>query len=61
MKNNIVTRHSASTILFNVVNSYKQCGQHKIFNPVELQAHDFFPCTLSTLVPSSQDASVWSF
>ena len=54
MVNNIVTRHSASTILFNgfnVVNSYKQCGQQllccgstTLFNPVELQTHDFLPC-----------------
>ena len=26
MVNNIVTRHSASTILFNDVDNYKQCG-----------------------------------
>ena len=30
MVNSIVTRRSASTILFNVVDNYKQCGQHNI-------------------------------
>ena len=49
MVNNIVIRHSASTTLFNIVDNYKQCGQHlgstTLFNPVELQAHDFLPCS----------------
>ena len=35
MVNNIVTRHSASTILLNVVNSYKQYGQQQQGNLFE--------------------------
>ena len=43
MVSNIVTRHSASTILFNFFHSYKQWISTTLFNPVELQAHDLLP------------------
>ena len=47
MVNNILIRHPASTILFNVVvllTTVNNVGSTTLFNPVELQAHDFLPC-----------------
>ena len=46
MVNKILTRHSTSTVLncSILLTTMNNMGSTTLFNPVELQAHDFLPC-----------------
>ena len=60
VNNRIEQLNSASTILFNVVENYKQFGQHNIvllFYPVTVQTHNFW---LSKLAEPTKPSKIYT-